>query len=517
MTNIKVRGYDNERALAVNALDNPDGSLVPVYGSVQAKWRTDFSGTALNLDRWDVAQVGTGMTYSVGNGTLTLLTGTTPDDQITLLSKQTFTVPMRSLVAVNLSQRITGQTFFVEFISVDPATGLPDGGSAMSWRLDGISATQGVYETGTGSMPRYMSAASTIPTTAPNATGTAYSVLELEAFADENWWHGRVIDSSAARSNSYVRHQQILNPDKAYKLQLRLVNRQWFDNVTLVAAHTDTTIKLTRNAHGLIVGDTITVSNIAGVPGANGTFTVGTVVDANNFTLAGTVFSGVWIPNGWIQYTKTIVPASSTTINVNFCTVIDYSELTAEITAGRGNNAAGQGLSVNVNTMPTTTVSAAGQQADNSTTIINSLPVAVRAFSALPVTATSGRQMSLMGTLVGAAIAKPYSIPELDWTFAPASGGITVTTDQVLKAAGAAGIRNYVTGGTLINSGATPTEVVIKDGATVIWRILLPASMTTPLDLDFLTPLKGTAAVAMNFAVITASTVYANFQGYQAP
>jgi hypothetical protein len=89
----------------------------------------------------------------------------------------------------------------------------------------------------------------------------------------------------------------------------------------------------------------------------------------------------------------------------------------------------------------------------------------------------------------------------------------------VLRAAAAAGIRNYVTSIDVRNAHATvATEVVIKDGATVIWRQLLPAAMAAPVEITFPTPLRGTAATAMNVACITTGAqVYANAQGFAAP
>lgn len=121
-------------------------------------------------------------------------------------------------------------------------------------------------------------------------------------------------------------------------------------------------------------------------------------------------------------------------------------------------------------------------------------------------------------TTVGALVNKPYSIPDMDWQFACAAPVITAV-DTAAKAAGAAGVRNYVTNVQFINTGATATEVVVKDGAsTVIWRGFAPANMTSMYDCHFLTPLKGTAATALNFGVVTAgANVYFNLQGYQAP
>jgi hypothetical protein len=53
-------------------------------------------------------------------------------------------------------------------------------------------------------------------------------------------------------------------------------------------------------------------------------------------------------------------PASSTNATLQYVACQDYAELTAEITAGRGQSVAGQALAVAVTTMPTTTVTVSG-------------------------------------------------------------------------------------------------------------------------------------------------------------
>jgi hypothetical protein len=92
-----------------------------------------------------------------------------------------------------------------------------------------------------------------------------YGLLELELFADEIWYHARAMDSTNGRSASWVRHQQIPDPNTIFKIRIRAVN-------------------------------------------------------------------------------KSTAPASTTTLGINFVHVMDYAELTAEITAGRGITASGQGL-----------------------------------------------------------------------------------------------------------------------------------------------------------------------------
>jgi len=124
-----------------------------------------------------------------------------------------------------------------------------------------------------------------------------------------------------------------------------------------------------------------------------------------------------------------------------------------------------------------------------------------------PIATTDGRQITRLN-----------SIPENEWQYAAASGGIVNTADNVLIAAAGANIKNYLTGLSVANANATASEIVIKDGAsTVIWRMYLAAN--APIQsIKFVTPLQSTANTALNVACITTGTqTYINAQGYKAP
>lgn len=89
-----------------------------------------------------------------------------------------------------------------------------------------------------------------------------------------------------------------------------------------------------------------------------------------------------------------------------------------------------------------------------------------------------------------------------------------VASIQVL-AAGAAGVRNYITDITVTNTSATGTEVDILDGVTVIARIYVPPTAT--ISKIFNIPLKGTAATAVNAQnVTTGSNTYVQITGFLA-
>lgn len=106
------------------------------------------------------------------------------------------------------------------------------------------------------------------------------------------------------------------------------------------------------------------------------------------------------------------------------------------------------------------------------------------------------------------------------WAYAAASGGIQDTSDVAIKAAAGVGRCNYLSSIDLMNSDVSvATEVVVKDGSTVIWRTYLPAlaasTAPVPFTREFDPPLAGSRNTALNVACITTSAqVYVNAQGF---
>jgi hypothetical protein len=399
--------------------------------STQKKFRDSFGGSSVDANKWDVV-TGAGASVTVSGGNLVVGSGTTINSDTYLLSKDMFTIPFRLSFGLALSQRIANQTFSVEAISIDPNTGKPDGLNIIGMVYDGTTATTAKYRVGNGGFAP-TDTSNTFPTTASG------SIYEVEPFADESWFHGGVIDSNVARSNSYRRHSNIPDPNCYYKIRLR------------------------------------------------------------------------WLNGG-------TAPASNTNATIAFVACQDYAELTAEITAGRGQSIAGQALGVQVvGGNLTSPQSIQGAYAHDAATAHNPVKIGGRALNVAPAAVSaSGDLTDITATMVGALITKPYAIPEADWSYAPAAA-ITVNTDTAIKTAGSAGIRNYVTGMQLINTSATATEVILKDGATALWRGYLPASMTQMIPIVFNTPLRGTAATAINFQAVAVANIYVNVQGYQAP
>jgi hypothetical protein len=416
--------------------------------SVQKKWRDSFTVVgAPDTNKWDTV-VGTGGAASIVTaGVVRLSSGTTINSATSITSKETFTIPFRVSVGLTLSQRIANQSFFIEAVSVDPSTGVPDGNHCLSWLFDGTTATQAKYEVQNGGLARLTSTAQTVPTTVGGV-----SVYELEPYADEAWFHGGTLDATTGRANSYRRHQQIPDPNALYKVRLR------------------------------------------------------------------------WLNSG-------TAPASSTNADIQYISVQDYAELTAEITAGRGNTVAGNAMSVllagaTAASTPIGTVAVSGNPAVAGAVAHDSPRAATapvingaRAVSANYAAVASGDVADLITTLVGALVVKPFAIPETDWQYVGATGGITNTTAVTLAGAPAAGLRRYITGLQVSNDSATATEIVIEDTlANAIWRCRLPAN-TPNFSVVFPTPLRA-ASAAVALQVVCATTgakVHINAQGYTAP
>lgn len=483
--------------------------------SIQKKWRDSF--TSPLATNWDVTESG-GSTVAISGGVLTLSSGTTAGGFCEILSKETFTIPFRGMIGVQ-NTRNANNHHIIEAVSVDPNTGIPDGKHSMAMDIGGaasVTATQGIYYVQNGGLIPLASAASTIVTTA------SYSVIELEPFSDECYFHSRSMDAASGRANSYVRHQQIPDPNAVYKLRLRSQNHAAYKSVTGAVAGAGNVIRLTVTAHGYASTNQVWVDSLHGVTNGGatvrGNYTI-TVIDANTIDLDGTTFGGAYL-TGSGRVALAGAP-TAVTMQVQFINCQDYAELTAEITAGRGQIVAGQSMGVSlVNSIPAGTASigtatVAGQAAHDA--VISGAPVRIggRAVTADYTSVATGDVADFITTLKGVLITRLNCIPEND-----ISGAITITNstaDTSLIAAAGAGLKNYIINLTISNSSATATTVTIKDGTTARFNVHVPAGATVSLDAAhplFVT----TANTAVNAACGTAVTsVFVNASGYKAP
>lgn len=168
----------------------------------------------------------------------------------------------------------------------------------------------------------------------------------------------------------------------------------------------------------------------------------------------------------------------------------------------------------------TNTQEVVGDAAHDAAIAGNPLRIAGRAITADYTSVASGDTADLVTTLNGHLVVQPYSIPELSWSYAAASGGITNTTGVTAKTAAGAGIRNYITGVDVVNGHATvSTDVQIRDGAsgTVLWRGFAQAA-GGGVSRIFDPPLRGGANTLVEVACGTTGTAtYFNLTGYTGP
>ena len=167
-----------------------------------------------------------------------------------------------------------------------------------------------------------------------------------------------------------------------------------------------------------------------------------------------------------------------------------------------------------------------GGYANEGAAIINQpVPICLEGRTSSKTSVTSGQAVRPISTVDGRQVIRLNSIPENEWVYAAASGGIANTTTAVtLVAAQAAGIRNYLTNLQLSSDAlGAATEIAIRDGAggTVLWRGKIgTAGIAGVSTIQFSDPLKSTAATLLEVVTLSASvtgSVYVNAQGYIAP
>jgi len=157
-----------------------------------------------------------------------------------------------------------------------------------------------------------------------------------------------------------------------------------------------------------------------------------------------------------------------------------------------------------------------GDAAHDAAIAGNPVRIGARALSADYTAVATGDTADLIASLLGKLVTLPYALPASTWSYA-SPAAVADTSDDEAKAAGAAGVRHYITSLQVINADATVgTEVVIKDGSTVLFRGYA-AAVGGGVSARFDPPLRGTAATAVNVANITTSAeTYFNLQGYSA-
>jgi hypothetical protein len=143
----------------------------------------------------------------------------------------------------------------------------------------------------------------------------------------------------------------------------------------------------------------------------------------------------------------------------------------------------------------------------------NPVTIGLRASNAnITAMSAAGDNVAQLGTMIGAAIAKPYALPEAEWAY---TGALTATTDVAAQTAAGAGIKRHVTMLQATNTGASAVDVLLRDGTTTRLQVTVPAGQSVVMPLP--TGIPTTANTALNVALSAAGTVRVNLLGYTAP
>lgn len=163
----------------------------------------------------------------------------------------------------------------------------------------------------------------------------------------------------------------------------------------------------------------------------------------------------------------------------------------------------------------TNTLEVVGDAAHDAAVAGNPVLMGFEARSTAPTAVTDGDAVRGVASLLGKQIVLPYAIPASTWSYASAAA-VTDTADDEAAAA-VASTRRYITAVQVFNGhDTTGTEVVIKDGSTVLWRGWAEQA-GGGCSAKFDPPLRGTANTAVNVAnITTGSSTYFNLQGYSA-
>jgi len=460
-----------------------------------------------------VGPLGAGTGYSQTGGNLVLTSGTTANSEVILRSTGNFASDIELRWQAILSQRIANQSFVVELVDV-----IGD-----NLQLTANSATSATVTFRPGQNPF----------TSANV-GQSLSIGAIEGLAGIPARYA--IASVSGDTVTFTVSSWPTSGSGSCSLF------GWNFVRCVYSGTTATNMNFDTQRNGYNTGDTTATINTSASPGHMGIVQVSsgfaTLLDqliASAATLPTTVRASrvVNLPtedaNLVLQLrivNGSTAPASTTTWTVGMTAVYDFR--TANVTI---NDIRPQGASAAVPVTLNAALPAgtsligniAGAAAHDAVISGNPVRIGGRAISAAYTTVATGDQADLVTTLQGVLVTRPWQIPELEWSYAAASGGILNTTTAVqIRAAQATGLRTYVTSIQIMSEALTnATDLAIRDGAagTVLWRTRIPTTGLPTMNIVFNSPIKGTAATLLEVVTITASgagAVYFNAQGFTA-
>lgn len=455
-------------------------------------------------------RLGAGQAVSQSGGNLLITTGTTANSETIIRSSQPVSADLILKYSMLMSQRIANNNFFIELVdyiaeqapyTINSATSVsvtltPEQGSRFDAGSVGQTIALGNINGAAGIPMR-----GTIASVVSNTTGVVIT------FTVAGW------PSTGTGNLDLFGYNSI---------------RLTYNGTTATAVLFD----CIRN--GYASGDTTASINTTASPGHSGIVqtedgfvayldrlvasTTSASARQRASRVATTPEPGVQMYIQMRSLNGTSAPASTTTITVNFIGVEDYNPVVMSLQSVRTQGVDGA-LPVVIAQGATNTTGSTltidGQAAQAASVAGNPLTTASEGRTSNPTSVANGQVARNIGTLVGAQVVRPYSIPELDWQ---GTITLTTTTSTALKAAAGAGIKNYLTSAQYQNTSATATTLNILRGTTVIASFNAPASMAAPACVVFATPLQSVANEALNVQCgTTGANVLVNGQGYAAP
>ena len=501
----------NQTSLAPAPRDSAGIITTPAQ---QKLFRCTFAKTqnSADSDFFTTIATGAGQGVTQASGNLLITSGTTVNSETILRSTSSFVGNTISRIQTILSQRIVNQTFFLELVDVIG---------------DGLAANA--------------TSATTLVVTIPNNPFTAVNV-------GQSMYVGALAGGLVGVPNRYT-IASVSGNDVTFTVAGFSVTtgtcslfgwnyyRTSYSGTGVNAAFYDA------QRNGWNSGDTSITTNTTVAPGhmllmgnEDGNSWVSEQLAASSVTSAitargsrvlnlpdesATLYFQIRCLNG------SVAPATTTTLQIGTVSVENYATTpTSSYNVKPQNNnnvtpvvVSGGSVAIASGIVTTVTTLANGQTAHSAASTGSPIRVGGRVNTTLDTTLVQGDACDAFMTTAGQQVQKPYGTAENDWQYAAAAGGITASTaDVAIKAAGAASIRNYITSITIASEPlVSATELVIKEGATVIWRTKIPTTGMALTHIEFPTPLKGAAATALNVATLTSNVgaVYFNAQGYQ--
>ena len=488
---IAYTGQDGKRSFVTE--DNP----IPTRAKGFVHWRSGFSKVlAATWDPQDwtlVGAIGAGQSANQAAGAGNIVAGTTANAETLFRSKFKCVGPMQFRAWMQLPNRQVNQSFYAEMVDVigdllaftilsttSVQVFIP--GHTFTTENIGQSMTLGAVQ-GTAVIPgRYAIAAVdassvTFTVTAGPASGSGTCSLF-------GWNFARITLDGAVGASA----------------KFDCARNGWATGDTTITINTSaspgTLVKVSLLENFAYVFDQLSASSTTGGFAQRGSRARNLPDDDVELYLQFRVLNG------------TTAPGINTTLTVDSVAIEDVEVTACEIMPSQG---LGNGTQVTVTGIPAVTLSGVAngvQGAGAHSAAVAGSPVRVggKGISAIDTTIATGDTSDLITDLSGRLINNPDGcIPELAWKFVSAGTAFSATADTAAAAAAGASIRRRALWGRFRNTSATAGYLILKDGATEIDRIPLPASMTTSVEYQFGPNVRTTANAAFNVACSVAS------------